>query len=90
MSYALFDCSYEGNYGEIIPNVVPLSEIEKSELAHVRQVIRSWKMRAGEEWIASNLVDVVTNGVPYDSLPAVEDCQADPMESAEDRSQQQQ
>ncbi|KAG9254056.1 uncharacterized protein F5Z01DRAFT_750511 [Emericellopsis atlantica] len=75
MAYALFDCSYEGDYEEIIPNDVPLSESEKSELAHARKVIDSWRMRPGEEWIASSLADVVTKGVPYKSLRAKEDSQ---------------
>jgi hypothetical protein len=72
MAYSLFDCSYEGDYEEIIPNDVPLSEKEELEMLHAREVIGSWKMRAGEEWITRSLVDIVTNGVPYRSLPAID------------------
>lgn len=71
VTHSFFDMSYEGDYMEIIPNEVPLSEEEVAEIQRAVSKIREWRMREGEDWIRDFLVQIVAGEKGYDDLPTL-------------------
>lgn len=61
--------SYEGDYMEIIPNDVPLSDTEVAEIDDTESKMKKWAMRKDEEWIRDMLIQIVTGKKTYDDLP---------------------
>ncbi|KAI1376607.1 hypothetical protein F4677DRAFT_83469 [Hypoxylon crocopeplum] len=70
ITYRYFDMSYEGDYREIVPDDQPLSEKEVLEIENAIKELEGWEMKEGEEWIRSQLIQVITGKISYENLPS--------------------
>lgn len=69
IGYSFYDVSHEGDYGEIVPNEVPLSAKEILEIGNAVREVKSWEMKDGEEWMREHLVGIVSAKSSYHDLP---------------------
>lgn len=65
VTYSLFDMSYEGNYMEILPNSVSLSDAEVLEIEQAIATVQGWKLRQEDQWVKDTLVDIFRRKKDY-------------------------
>lgn len=65
VTYSLFDMSYEGNYMEILPNSVPMSDAEVLEIEQAVATVQGWKLRQEDQWVKDTLVDIFRGKKDY-------------------------